>query len=190
MTQERTAVKRHIEIEQGSNFAFVRRLYHHTLDDDQVLFDTSDYTARFTVRATDWDGAIVVDATDADYITLGYTPAPWESATAYTTGQYVVPTTLNGFIYEVTDDGGTSGGGEPTWPTTISGTVADNNITWTCISTDSWLANFYLNLPSSYTEALTDWGAGVYSIDLTDEFGSTQRLYHGSARLSREASYT
>lgn len=189
MVAERKAVKRHIEIEQGSNFPLARRLYHHTLAGDQVLFDTSAYTATFTVRQGDWDGAIVVQATESDYITLGFTPAPWENTTAYGLGQYVVPTTLNGFVYECTTAGTSHASTEPTWPTVIAATESDGTVTWTCVSTDTWVANFYLNLPSAYTETLVDWGAGVWDLELVDAFGNAQRLYHGSARLSREASY-
>ena len=189
MPTELKAVTRHIEIEQGSGFTFARRLYHHTLAGSQVLFDTSGYSALFTVRSPDWTGDIVVTATEADYITLGYTPAPWEATTAYGLGQYVVPTELNGFVYECTT-AGTSDSGEPTWPTSISATVNDDSAVWTCASTDSWVANVYLYLPSTYTEGLTDWGAGVYTLELEDSFGNVQRLYEGSARLSLEASYS
>jgi len=59
----------------------------------------------------------------------------WQATTAYatTSPHYVTPTTPNGFRYECTT-GGTSDGSEPTWPTTIGGTVVDGTVTWTCRS--------------------------------------------------------
>ena len=68
------------------------------------------------------------------------TPNPWVLSTAYATSVakdwknkvVVRPTVQNGFWYEATV-GGTSGLTEPTWPTTIGGTVTDNGITWTAI---------------------------------------------------------
>ena len=59
----------------------------------------------------------------------------WAATTAYatTSPNYVTPTAPNGFRYECTT-GGTSGGSEPTWPTTIGATVADGTVTWTCRS--------------------------------------------------------
>ncbi len=55
----------------------------------------------------------------------------WTASTAYKAGTLVRPTTGNGFIYRVQADG-TSGGTEPTWPTTQGDEVADSGVTWTC----------------------------------------------------------
>lgn len=66
--------------------------------------------------------------------------ATWTLTTAYTSGQYVVPTTFNsitgsvGKIFKCTT-GGTSSGTQPTWPTTAGGTVTDGTVTWTEVST-------------------------------------------------------
>lgn len=59
-------------------------------------------------------------------------PTRWAATTNYALGDYVKPTTNNGFIYKVTTDGGSSGATEPTWPTTVGDTVVDDGITWTC----------------------------------------------------------
>lgn len=61
----------------------------------------------------------------------------WVAATAYTLGDVVIPTDpVAGLAYECTD-AGTSGAAEPTWPSTIDGTVKDGTgeteITWKCI---------------------------------------------------------
>lgn len=63
--------------------------------------------------------------------TLWITPA-WQAGQAYAVGAYVRPTTANGLRYEQTGTAGTSGGSEPTWPTTVGNTVSDNGMTWTC----------------------------------------------------------
>lgn len=57
----------------------------------------------------------------------------WEASTAYTLGQFVVPTAglENGFRYECTT-AGTSGGTEPTWKTTEGETNTDDTVVWTC----------------------------------------------------------
>lgn len=60
-------------------------------------------------------------------------PGVWVTLTAYGSGIFRRPTTVNGFRYEVTT-GGTTAAAEPTWPTTIGATVVDGTVTWTCRS--------------------------------------------------------
>lgn len=60
-------------------------------------------------------------------------PGVWVTLTAYILGDFRRPTTANGFRYEITT-AGTTAAGEPTWPTTIGGTVVDGTATWTCRS--------------------------------------------------------
>lgn len=63
----------------------------------------------------------------------------WQSLHAYTSGQYVIPTTFatiagqQGKLFKVTTSG-TSAGSEPTWPTSEGGTVVDGGVTWTEVS--------------------------------------------------------
>ncbi len=67
-------------------------------------------------------------------IVAGTAPDAWANSTAYSTGDRAIPTSGNGLVYEVTDDGGTSHATtEPTWPATLGSTVTDNDITWTCV---------------------------------------------------------
>jgi hypothetical protein len=66
------------------------------------------------------------------------TGSEWVALTNYVLNDYVVPTTLNGFVYRCTADAGSSGAGEPAaWPTVIGNTVVDGGITWTCDHVDS-----------------------------------------------------
>ncbi len=53
----------------------------------------------------------------------------WTVNTAYTKGQFVSPTTENGYRYECTVAGTSHATTEPTWPTT--GTKTDGTVTWT-----------------------------------------------------------
>jgi len=58
--------------------------------------------------------------------------ADWAAATAYTKGQFVSPTTKNGYRYECTTAGTSHADTEPTWGTTAAGTTEDNTAVWTC----------------------------------------------------------
>lgn len=53
----------------------------------------------------------------------------WIYSTAYSLGNYVIPTVDNGYSYECTS-AGTSAVYEPTWPTTIGDTVVDGPEIW------------------------------------------------------------
>lgn len=60
------------------------------------------------------------------------TPSDWAADTGYESGDFVKPTTPNGYRYECTVAGDSAEVTEPTWPTTIGATVVDNEVTWTC----------------------------------------------------------
>ena len=64
-------------------------------------------------------------------------PSTWAASTAYSVGDYVIPTTPNGYFYVCTV-AGTSDTSEPTWPATIDDTVVDNTVTWKCVAT-GWM---------------------------------------------------
>lgn len=56
----------------------------------------------------------------------------WLASTVFATGSKIMPTAGNAgnFVFTATQ-GGTSGGGAPTWPQTPNQVVSDNNIIWT-----------------------------------------------------------
>jgi hypothetical protein len=98
--------------------------------------ETSDVSAAASATAA---AASAVDAHDQasyaeDSLLAHPSATTWAAATVYASGAFVEPTTPTGRTYEATTVGSpaTSGGSEPTWPTTAGGTVVDNNITWTC----------------------------------------------------------
>lgn len=67
------------------------------------------------------------------YVSCNANAAAWAAATPYGAGAEVRPVAgNNGFCY-YTIAGGTSGGAEPAWPTTIGNTVVDGTVTWICM---------------------------------------------------------
>lgn len=60
-------------------------------------------------------------------------PSTWQASTPYSEGDFVEPPTLNGYIYEATASTGSSGGSEPSWPTTVGQTVTDGDVTLSLI---------------------------------------------------------
>jgi hypothetical protein len=63
-----------------------------------------------------------------------YNHPKWQASYAYKVGEKVRSIDDNGFIYICTV-AGTSGASEPTFPTTLTSTVADNTITWKALDT-------------------------------------------------------
>jgi len=55
----------------------------------------------------------------------------WRANEDFTTGEFIYPTTPNGFSYEVTS-GGRTGAKEPRYPTTLANTVTSGSATLTC----------------------------------------------------------
>ncbi len=69
---------------------------------------------------------------------LSTTPVgTWVSGQSYITGSVVVPTNFGAFLYKNNGAAGVSGNSEPTWPTTVGGTVVDGTITWTAFATQT-----------------------------------------------------
>ena len=183
-----------IEIPQGGDFFMPIGIIAETDEGVEYLLDTTGYTAFLNVRETDYDGEIVLEANTANSrIIVGFTPPKWAAATAYGLGQQVVPTTLNGFIYEVTVAGTSHAATEPTWDTTIGQTEVDNTVTWRTELVETvangYVSNCYVQILSSVTEAVADWGRGVYTLQVIDTFGHVIYWQDGVARLRRETVY-
>ena len=60
------------------------------------------------------------------------TPPIWVKGTVYTAGYYVKATASYNYVYECTVGGTSHASTEPSWPTSVGGTVTDNTVTWTC----------------------------------------------------------
>ena len=66
-------------------------------------------------------------------LSIEQTIPAWSAAAAISAGAKIRPTSTNNRIYQA-GGSGTTAGSEPTWPTTLGATVADNDITWTCLA--------------------------------------------------------
>lgn len=74
----------------------------------------------------DTQQAVTVEAVEGDGV------SGWQQSQAYALDSYVQPTVSNGYFYRCTT-AGTSGSGEPSWPTTVGATVSDGSTAiWTC----------------------------------------------------------
>jgi hypothetical protein len=179
-----------IEITQGQDFVQGFRAMPRTDDGILYLEDTTGYTATLKVRDGGFDGDVVLEASTTDSrIIVGFTPAKVIRNTAYTVGQKVVPIALNGYVYEATVAGTTHASTQPTWPTTIGGTVSDGTVTWRAETTDATVCNVYIQISASVTAGLTDWGFGVYNLEVVDTFLHSWLFVDGTARLRRESAY-
>jgi len=106
----------------------------------------------------DGTDAYVIDAAGA-IIKVNQTYTAWAATTNYAVGDIRVPTVDNGYYYTVTADAGSSGGSQPTWPTTIDSTVVDSGITWTCTGT-------YGGFPKFQYSCLVIMFKGVSSLEV------------------------
>jgi len=97
--------------------------------------------------------------------------AAWSSGT-YNIGSCRVPTSANGFFYQVIA-GGTSGGSEPVWPTTLGATVVDGGVTWRAFSIPQagqwWQAEFEF----SGCSVTSGSGMPVPIVTMQDNVGAT-----------------
>jgi hypothetical protein len=78
--------------------------------------------------------------------------ADWAVDTVTAVGDRVVATTFNGWIYEATAIAGdfkTHAATEPTWPTTLGGTVVDDQVTWTTYAIGALQRPIYVGLVDS-----------------------------------------
>lgn len=71
--------------------------------------------------------------TDPIEVTPAYAVDAWSASAAISADDVVMPSSNNGYKYQAQGSGTTHASTEPTWPTTIGQTVADNDITWECI---------------------------------------------------------
>ena len=123
----------------------------------------------------------VCDGTDAYVVDTSWvvtkvnqTYSAWVGSTNYALGDKVVPTVANGFYYEVTTDGGSSGGSQPTWPTTIGNTVVDGGITWTCAGNYGGFPSPHVPTPEfidGYMLLPATNSQDVYNSDVDNVFG-------------------
>lgn len=152
----------------------------------QRLLDTTGYDARMKVK-DDVGGTTYLDiSVTSGQIVVGYEPNKWVAATAYALGQQVVPTVLNGYVYECVAAGTSHATTQPTWPTTDGAIVTDGTVTWRNVSSDSGVYNLYIGLTAAFTAGLTSFGQGRYDIEIVDLSSYVTRIIEGVCVLSEE----
>jgi len=113
---------------------------HAVRENESSLYDQDKkYTFATLRQSLDWVG-VYSDAFSAtppsysyDQSTDTFTIIPaWAATTAKSVGDWVRPTTANGYIYECVASSGSTDAAEPTWPTTLGDEVTDDGITWRC----------------------------------------------------------
>ena len=106
--------------------ALLTSSYTPNLDTHDFFDDVSGYEVSGTGYTA--DGATLANAGVTATAANSWATA-WATATAYALNYVVRPTTGNGYLY-LSVVAGTSGGSEPTWPTTPGITVVDSGVTW------------------------------------------------------------
>jgi Ca2+-binding RTX toxin-like protein len=100
----------------------------------EILECTGRTGALTTLAAS--NGATKVDG-GVTWTTRGST---WLANTSYTSGDYAVKTSANGFYYKALNSGTSHATTEPSWPTAVGSTVVDGSVTWVCAGTAPILA--------------------------------------------------
>lgn len=131
-------------------------------------------------------GNASLESTIQTIIRLAFGPAfvistAYTAASGATPGSRVTPTTQNGFYYRCTT-GGTSGGSEPSWPTTIGNTVASGTCVFTCEgvcptlytpTSPSYTVPTYTQQPMSVMEAARSLALGAVGWDVRYKWRSS-----------------
>lgn len=119
-----------------------------------------------------------------------YTPTTWAATTALSAGLVRVPTntTTNPYRFKV-KVAGTTGGSEPTWPTTLGATVVDGSVTWenagpAAANWDNWTYKNLFQFRPTQTAGVRDEFAVVVFFD--DEVVETFILDAVSGRVDSE----
>ena len=107
--------------------------------------------ARADGQAGEWVRAAITGGAARDAFQWSFNVSTsgvnWAATTAYPISRVRSPTTPNGFVYQVIQ-AGTTGGAEPTWPTTAGQTVTDGTVIWAARD---------LPAPGDYVEASAEF---------------------------------
>lgn len=110
-------------------------------------------------------------------------------STAVSSGDTVIPATPNGHIYRCTT-AGTTGSGEPTWPTTNNGTVTDGTAVWTEMYADLEAGNSNVKEVTGGSYARVGVTASLANFAGTQSVGSTTTSSGATGTTSNNNSIT
>ena len=121
--------------------------------------------------ATDFSTGVIVPvnggATQAGalmQVATGPTPAfvnGWGATTLYTVaGAIIQPSAAKATGYYYVATTGTTSSTEPTWPTSIGGTVVDGTVTWTCVAKIPTVPGATTWTPGNQPQAVSTWVSG------------------------------
>ncbi len=150
-----------------------------TVTDNTVTWTCESSPSRIYLDFDQRENTIILDEIlDTDYSVnihcwkSHHLDADWVVATAYTVGQYVSPTTQNGYRYKCTTAGTSHASTEPTWPTTVGTTKTDGTVTWTTVAEDARsLTPLLENLITDIVAARAVMDKGLYYIDKINKGG-------------------
>ncbi len=74
-------------------------------------------------------------------------------------------------------------------PVLLDCSTANGRIEVGIQGTAPYQRNIAITLTAATTGALSDWGLGVWDIELTDSTGHVVRVYYGRAALNRQVTY-
>lgn len=114
-----------------------------------------------------------------DNITLTPTDTTnsWVTATPYTLGKLIKPTSSNGFVYKCVS-AGTSGGSEPTWPIVgIGSIVVDGSCIWALYATHHPKSEIKLALSSGGLSSATGGVALALGTSIDSGAGNAVAIY-------------
>ncbi len=134
---------------------------------DTVLYLGSTNENR-RLQASSSPGIANITLTPADIL------PEWDNATAYIEGDKIQPVSGNTFVYRCTT-AGTSGGSEPTWPTSGFGTtVVDNTAVWELYADHHPATEIKLALTSLALGSAT--GGAALNIATTVDGGTSNKV--------------
>lgn len=153
------------------------------------LVDTTGWDARATWKVRAETTQLLFASVGSGKMFVGFDPPKWTVNTAFGLGQQVVPTVLNGWVYECVAAGTSHASTQPTWPTTSGAVVTDGTVTWRNVSDDLAVSNIRIALAPIDTQGLASF-TGQWDLEVVDTFARVRRLAEGDAVLSPELTTT
>jgi hypothetical protein len=125
-------------------------------------------------------------AVDVTFLNSSKNKTTWVASEDYNLGDFVEPTTPNGFIYRCSNYG-QSDSGEPSWPVVEGESVVDNEVIWVCSKDYSYNASDTLTLKYVKLEEIDTY---TISNDLIFDYGLIQSTTHEASIWAASTTYS